>query len=167
MSEKPSLKIFMLLICILFLAGCKKSVQENDNAAAETEKTKVELARVKSALEKSKSENNDLNERFSETLEEYEKIKSEMALVTRGKDSFQNQLDELTAQRNEALARAKDTQELADELAGQLKEKTEEAKALEELNEELLTTIEKLQEQIEQASGQITEEMYEEPDEQP
>ena len=167
MSEKLILKLFFLLICILFVGGCKQSAQENDKTAAEAEKNKTELARVKIALEKTQSDNNELNEGLSETLEEFEKIKSELALAIRTQDSLQNQIDGLTAQRDEAVTRAKDTQELADELAEQLKEKTKEANALAELNEELLTTIEKLQEQLEQASGQITVEMYEEPDEQP
>jgi hypothetical protein len=36
-------------------------------------------------------------------------------------------------------------------------------KTLEEVNEELLKTIQELQEQIEQASKQVTDEPYEEP----
>jgi len=167
MNKNLTLKLFFLFICILFLGGCKESSEKNDISAAEAEKTKAELARVKIALEKTQSESNELNEGFSETLEEFEKIKSQLVLTTRARDSLQNQVNELTAQRDEALTKARNTQALADDLAGQLKEKTEEAKALEELNEELLTTIEKLQEQIEQASGQVTVEMYEEPKEQP
>jgi len=167
MSEKLILKIFFLLICMLFLGGCKKTAQENDKTTAEAEKTKVELARLKSALKKTQIESNELNEGLSETLEEFEKIKSELSLATRTRDSLQNQVDELTMQRDEAVTRARNAQALADDLAGQLKEKTEEVKALEELNEELLTTIEKLQEQIEQASGRVTVEMHEEPNEQP
>jgi uncharacterized coiled-coil DUF342 family protein len=167
MSEKLIQKLFVLLICIMLMVGCKDSAQENSKTGAEAKKTNAELTRVKSALVKTQSESNDLYDRLSETLEEFEKIKSELTLTARIKDSLQNQIDGLTAQRDEAVTRAKDTQELANELSEQLKEKTEEAKALEELNEELLTTIEKLQEQLEQASGQITVEMYEEPDEQP
>ena len=167
MSEKLTVKLLLLIIFLLFQGGCKESANENEKNTADADKTKAELARVKIALEKTKNESNELNEGLSETLEEFEKMKSALALTARAKDSLQNQINELTAQRDEALASARDTQALADELTGQLKEKTEEVKALEELNGELLTTIQKLQEQLEQASGQVTVEMHEEPNEQP
>ena len=167
MSKRLNIKLFFLVIFMLSAAGCKESTEENDKNLAEAEKTKAELTRAMHALKKTQTESNDLNEGLSETLEEFEKIKLELALTTKTKDNLQNQVDKLTAQRDEALAKASDTESLADELASQLKEKTEEVKVLEELNEELLTTIGKLQEQLEEALGQATIEMYEEPNEQP
>lgn len=167
MSEKRILKLFFLVIFMLFLIGCKKSTDDSAKSVAETEKTKTELTRLKLALEKTQSESNELNEGFSETLEEIEAIKTQLSQATKARESLENQIAELAAQRDDALAKARETQALADDLAGQLKEKTDEVKALEELNEELLTTITKLQEQLEQATGGVTVEMYEETKEEP
>jgi myosin protein heavy chain len=163
MNEEIFRRLFLLLICILFIGGCKESTEEHVNAQDEIQKTKAELTRLKSALKKTKSQSDDLNEGFAETLEEFEKIKLELALAANAKDSLQNQVAELTAQRDEALTKVKDIQDLANELTEQLKEKTEEVKTLEEVNEELLKTIDKLQEQINQTSEPVTEEVEEGP----
>jgi septal ring factor EnvC (AmiA/AmiB activator) len=112
MSEKSIQNLFVLLICILFIGGCKESTEEHDRAVAEAQKTKAELARVRSALEKTKTESDELNEGLSETLEDFEKIKLELALAIKAKDFLQNQVTELTAQRDEALTKASDTQTL-------------------------------------------------------
>jgi exonuclease SbcC len=166
-EKKVTFGLLLLLICLLFLAGCKEIAEERDRSAAEAEKAKAELARVEVALRQTQSERDELVNSITEIAEELENVKSELAAVKQARGELQNRVEGLTGERDAAITKATETQVMVEELANQLSEKAKEIQEFEALSKELLTTIQQLQEIAEQTDEPVTEELYEEPSRQP
>jgi len=71
--------------------------------------------------------------------------KAELAAVIKDRDKLQEQVSELTKERDAAVAKARTAQTTIKDLMNQLTEQMEEVSELQDLNEELQATIDGLQ----------------------
>ncbi|MGD8500162.1 MAG: hypothetical protein PVJ86_05915 [Phycisphaerales bacterium] len=166
-GSKVTFRFLTLLVCLLFSAGCKETVEERDEAVAEAEKAKAELARIKATLRETRNERDELGEHIGEILQAFENSKLKLAAVTQAQNELQDQVIRLAAQRDAAIAEAREAQAMNEELSNQLNETVKLIQEFEEWNEELQTTIQQLQEQIGQVGERADEVPYEEPNEEP
>ena len=89
-------KLVLLSICLAVLTGCGKSAKERDEALAELEKAKIQLARTNAQLEQARNERDQMSERMADVLEGLEKIKSGLANDMQAQEILQEQNNELT-----------------------------------------------------------------------
>ena len=137
-KKKLTIKVLILLLCSLVLAGCDNSVEERDKAVAEAEKAKTELAQVKAELEETQSERDELKENLATVSENWEKANSELTAVKQAHDDLLEQVNELTDERDSAIDQAKDAKATIE------KEKDGDIRELVEWAKELQATIEDL-----------------------
>jgi SAM-dependent methyltransferase len=90
--------------------------------------------------------------------EDEAKTKAILAAVTRDRDKLQEQVAELTKERDEAVAREKTAQATIKDLMNQLTEEMEKVGDLLDRDEELLVTIGELQKQLSGEAVQVEEE---------
>jgi tRNA/tmRNA/rRNA uracil-C5-methylase (TrmA/RlmC/RlmD family) len=165
------------------LAGCKATAKERDNAVAEAEKAKAELAKAEAIIEEIRSEREKLKEYFDIIFENWEKANSELVVVIQAHDDLLDQVKALTKERDSAIVQAKDAKLQAkdaklqakdaklqardakvqvERLVERLKGKTEELRAYEEWVKELQATIESLEGQIIAIDNQLAKESTQE-----
>jgi SAM-dependent methyltransferase len=148
MNKKRATGEFLgLVVCLLVLTGCDRSAEERDKAVAEAEQAKAELARVETALGEIEIEKDELEETIAEISKELEEAKSQFAAAVQIREELEDQLSELTNQRDSTIAQAKVAKGEAERLGKQLKEAIKEIREYEELVEELQKTIEDLKDQ--------------------
>jgi methylase of polypeptide subunit release factors len=148
MNKKRATGEFLgLVVCLLVLTGCDRSADERDKAVAEAEQAKAELARVETALGEIEIEKDELEETIAEISKELEEAKSQFAAAVQIREELEDQLSELTNQRDSTIAQAKVAKGEAERLGKQLKEAIKEIREYEELVEELQKTIEDLKDQ--------------------
>jgi len=159
-EKKATAKFLCLLVCLVVLTGCDRSAEERNEALAEAEKAKAELAEVKILLSKAQRERDGLKEEMARISEEWEQDRSKLAAsVAQAEGELQEMVDRLTQERDIAIARAITAEASVKRLNNEIRE-------LSEWNEELQVAIQQLQSQIEQMYDQPGEESYEEPNEQ-
>jgi len=135
------------VLCWMFmLTGCKDS--EAERAVAEAEEAKAELKKVIAILEKTKAAKAKLEGEIAELSKELEKAKSEAATIVQLYGESRTEVNELTGERDRAIAEANDTQETVKKLREQLKQKGEEALEFKGWMEELHAAIKILESQL-------------------
>jgi tRNA/tmRNA/rRNA uracil-C5-methylase (TrmA/RlmC/RlmD family) len=186
MRHSVILRLMPVLLCLFALASCDRSAKERDEALAEVQKLRAELAKSETTMEEIQdetdklranltmtsgeledtlAERDSLKENLSVISEELEDAKSELATAIQAYDELYEQVYELVAERNAAIAWAKDVQTTIEELSNQLREKTSQLPELEQWNMELQSTVEDIESQIEEiyqlSIEQSTEEIWE------
>ncbi|MHC4153211.1 MAG: methyltransferase domain-containing protein [Planctomycetota bacterium] len=177
------LRLILVLLCLLTLAGCDRSAKERDEALAEVQKLRAELVKKRTALEEIQDENDklrtnltitshnledaqterdELKESLAIISEELEDSKSELATAMQACDKLYEQAYELATECDASIAWANEVQATIGELSNQLREKTSQLPGLEQWSMELQTTIEDLEGQIEEINWRSIEQLTEE-----
>lgn len=183
MQRSAVRKLTAVLLCLLAMAGCDRSAKERDDALIEVQKLRAELVKAQTALEGIQDERDELNTNYTITSEELEdtqaerdelkeslaviseeleNTKLELATAIQAYDKLYEQIYELVADRNAAIAWVNEVQEKIEELSNQLTKKTSQLPELEQWNMELHATIEDLEAQIEEINRQSIEQLTEE-----
>ena len=165
-ERKATAKFLCLLGCLLILAGCDRSAKKRDKAVSEAADAKAELTEVKADLEKTKSERDKLKESMAGFTDALEDAKSKLTNMMQIQEDLEQQVVELTKQRDTAFVKLQDTQAMVTTLRSQLGEKATEINKLTQWNSEWQAVVQELQSQIEQAGETAIEEPNEVPDEQ-
>lgn len=152
--NKPMEKIIFIFLALflytlLALNGCKDT--EKENAIKEAAEAKTELATVRSILEKTKIEREELKAKVSEVTESLDAAKTKMeTLIQSGTQAvnFKEKLDELTKQKDNAIAKAADLQTMVQTLKTQLQEQLQKVTGLEGQNKKLQQLIDELKNKL-------------------
>jgi len=160
MNDRKATAI-LLLVCLLVPAGCDRSAKQRDKAITEATGAKAELAEIKAVLEKTESERDKLRESVAESADVLEDTQSKLTNMVQIQENLQQQLVELTKQRDTAFVKLKETQAMATTLRSQLEEKTAEIQKLTQWNSEWQAVVQELQSRIEQAAAQAVEQPVE------
>ncbi len=162
MNERKATAILLcFLVCLVVPAGCDRGAKQRDKAITEATETKAELAEIKAVLEKTKSERDKLRESMAESVDVLEDTQSKLTNMVQIQKNLQQQLVELTKQRDAVVVKLQDTQAMITTLRGELGEKTMEIQKLTQWNSEWQAVVQELQSQIEQASAQVVEQPVE------
>jgi len=143
------ISLALLLYTLLGLNGCKDT--EKENAIKEAAEAKSELATVQSILEKTKMQREELEAKVSEVTESLNAAKAKMeTLIQSGAQAvnFKEKIDELTTQKDNALAKAADLQTMVQTLQTQLQQQLQKITGLEGQNKKLQQIIDELKNRL-------------------
>lgn len=143
------ISLALLLYTLLGLNGCKDT--EKENAIKEAAQAKAELASVQSILEKTKMQREKLEAKVSEVTESLNAAKAKVqTLIQSGTQAvnFKEKLNELTTQKDNALAKAADLQTMVQTLQTQLQQQLQKVTGLEGQNKKLLQIIDELKNKL-------------------
>ncbi len=143
------ISLALLLYTLLGLNGCKDT--EKENAIKEAAEAKAELASVRSILEKTKMQKEELEAKVSEVTESLNAAKAKMeTLIQSGTQAvnFKEKLDELTKQKDNAIAKAADSQTMVQTLKTQLQQQLQKITGLEGQNTKLQQLIDELKNKL-------------------
>jgi len=139
---KLTIMFLGIMCCLLALPGCKDT--EKENAVAEAAKAKAELANTQLTL--------------VQTEQERDSLKSELAAVIKARDKLQDvaneamnikgQLSNLTKERDTAVTKAANIQDLLEALNSQLQAQITKANDLQTENSQLQATIKQRQDKL-------------------
>ena len=143
------ISLALLLYTLLGLSGCKDT--EKENAIKEAAEAKAELVSLRSILEKTKMQREELEAKVSEVTESLNAAKAKMeTLIQSGAQAvnFKEKLDELTTQRDNAIAKAADLQTMVQNLKTQLQQQLQKVTGLEGQNKKLQQIIDELKNKL-------------------
>ena len=148
MNSKKKLGVLSLAILMLglnTLIGCKDSGK--GQAAPEA----AELARVKSILEETQKERDSLKAKVTEISESLKAAQSKIDTLVTGSEqvvNIEDKLAKLTEEKDAAIAKAKDAQNLTENLKSRLQEQIQKVAGLEGENKKLQDMIDELKKRL-------------------
>ena len=145
-KEKLTVIFLSILMCsLLGLTGCK------DIGSSEATEAKAELTKVKSILEQTQKERDNLKVKVADITESLKSAQTKIEGLLQSSNQaidVEDKLAELTKDRDTAIAKAADSQTLIEKLKGQLQEQVLKITGLEGQNQKLQDTIEQLKKQL-------------------
>jgi len=160
-KRKLTLKFLVLLFFLPPIAGCDRSDREREEAT----EAKAELEKIRTVLQKTQSRRDQLEQDLADIAEAWDKAKSELAVVKEAYRKLQARSDQLAKERDAAIVKARDAQEMVQNLSNQLKQKEADIREFEQWVKEFQATITEQENYIEQIEKQFPEESDQEPDE--
>ena len=146
MKKKVTIVFFATLLFLISLTiGCK------DTSSSDAVEAQAELTEVKSILEQTQKERDDLKAEVADITESLKSAETKVDDLLESRSQamdIENKLAELTKDRNAAIAKAADAQTLIENLKSQLQEQVLKVTGLEEQNQKLQDTIEELKKQL-------------------
>jgi len=108
----------------------------------------TESARLKAALEKTKSERDDLRLRITVVTQTRDHLQEQVNELAQSRDQLQKRVDELTQSRDTAVAEARKSQEEIGKLAVQLQTEVKTVRELQDQQTQVLIAIAELQNKL-------------------
>jgi len=153
-KRKLTLMFLVLLFFLLPIAGCDRSDTKREEAA----EAKAELERTRTVLQKIQSRRDQLEQDLADISDDWEKTKSELAVVKEAYRKLRARSEQLAKERDAAIVKARDAQEMVQNLTNQLKQKEADIREFEQWVKELQATITEQENYIEQIDKQSPEE---------
>jgi chromosome segregation ATPase len=141
MRIASELVFLIVLVCSIMLTGCKN--RENEQAQVDAAEANILLTKVRGDLARTKKNLNDLSE--------------ELQAVKDARDELDEQVEQLTANRDDAIAATEAAEEKINNLTVQLNEQHESLVLLEKEIEVLKALVESQQATIAEQQTTITE----------
>jgi len=160
-KRKLTLKFLVLLFFLPPIAGCDHRAKEREEAT----EAKAELERTRTVLQKTQSRRDQLEQDLADIADDWEKTKSELAVVKKAYDKLQARSDQLAKERDAAIVKTRDAQEMVQNLTNQLKQKEADIREFEQWVKELQATITEQDNYIALIDKQSPEDSNQEPDE--
>jgi chromosome segregation ATPase len=126
--------VFALIVCALVLVGCKD--KEKEQALSRATAAEMSLSKVKADLTKAEGQ--------------IAGLKEELEAAKKSRDELDNQVKQLTTERDVAIAKTMGGQDAAKKLADQLSEQTSKANELQNQVAQMQKLVENQQQTIEQ-----------------
>lgn len=146
MKKKVTIVFLATLLFLISLTiGCK------DTSSSDAAEAKAELTEVKSILEQTQKERDDLKTKVADITESLKSAETKIDDLLESSSqamAIEDKLTELTKDRDAAIAKATDAQTLVENLKSQLQEQVLKVTGLEEQNQKLQDIIEELKKQL-------------------
>jgi len=160
-KRKLTLMFLVLLFFLPPITGCDRAAKEREEAT----EAKAELERTRTVLQKIQSRRDQLEHDLADISDDWEKTRSELAVVKEAYRKLRARSDQLAKERDAAIVKARDNQEMVQNLTNQLRQKEADIHEFEQWVKELQTTITEQENYIEQIDKQSPEESAEESNE--
>lgn len=145
MKKKVMILLLGLLCFSITLTGCK------DTGGSEATEAKAELTKVKSILEQTQKERDDLKVKVADITESLKSAQTKIEGLLQSSNQaidIKDKLARLTEERDTTIAKATEAQDMVGKLKGQLAEQIKKVTGLQDQNKKLQGIIDELKKKL-------------------